>query len=144
MIRPRIALVLAIVILALPSQAATRARQPKASKRVTPSPPVFVLIHSPLVGPATWEGVAGEMRQRGIVVVVPSLKTVERTSVPFWKQHAESVKRALKNIPADRKVVLVAHSGAGMLLPAIRQVTGRRVAASFCRCDDSRKYEEQA
>jgi hypothetical protein len=63
------------------------------------------------------------------VVAVPSLKPVERTSVPFWKQHAESVKRALKNIPARRKLVLVAHSGTGMLLHAIRQVAGRRVAA---------------
>ena len=126
---PRIALVLAIVILALPSQAEIRTQRPKAIKRVTPSPPVFVLIHSPLVGPATWEVVANEMRHRGIIAVVPTLRTVERISVPFWKQHAESVKRALKNIPANRELVLVAHSGAGMLLPVIRQITGRRVAA---------------
>lgn len=93
------------------------------------SQPIFVLIHSPLVGPMTWQLVADEIRRRGLVVVVPTLQTDQESRVPFWKQHAESVRHALKNIPTNRAIILVAHSGAGMLLPAIRQVTGRRVAA---------------
>jgi hypothetical protein len=57
----RIALALAILTLALPSHAEIRTQQPKAIKRVTPSHPIFVLIHSPLVGSMTWQAVADEM-----------------------------------------------------------------------------------
>ena len=91
--------------------------------------PVFVLIHSPLVGPTTWQPVADEMRRRKLDVVVPTLESIEETSVPYWRQHAEGVRRALENVPRARPLILVAHSGGGMLLPAVRQVTGRPVAA---------------
>lgn len=91
--------------------------------------PVFVLIHSPLVGPATWQPVAEEMRRRKLDVVVPALESVEGISVPYWRQHAEAVLEAVKNVPADRPLILVAHSGGGMLLPVVRQFTGRHVAA---------------
>ncbi|HEX8650724.1 MAG TPA: alpha/beta fold hydrolase [Pyrinomonadaceae bacterium] len=91
--------------------------------------PVFVLIHSPLVGPTTWQLVADEMRRSKLNVVVPVLERVEGTNVPYWRQHAEAVLKALKNVPADRPLILVAHSGGGMLLPAVRHVTGRPVAA---------------
>ena len=82
---------------------------------------VFVLIHSPLVGPLTWKLVAEEMRQRGINVVIPALEDSPDSEEPFWKQHAESVAQALAQIPQDTSVILVAHSGAGPLLPSIRQ-----------------------
>jgi pimeloyl-ACP methyl ester carboxylesterase len=91
--------------------------------------PIFVLIHSPLVGPTTWQPVAEEMRRSKLDVVVPALKSVEGTNVPYWRQHAEEVLKALKDVPADRPLILVAHSGGGMLLPAVRQVAGRTVAA---------------
>lgn len=91
--------------------------------------PAFVLIHSPLVGPATWGAVAEEMRRRGIEVVVPAPGTIERSNVPYWTQHVQAVNEALENVPADQTSILVAHSGGGMLLPAVRQVTGRPVAA---------------
>jgi pimeloyl-ACP methyl ester carboxylesterase len=92
-------------------------------------PPVFVLIHSPLVGPTTWQPVADEMRRGKLDTVVPTLESAEGTNVPYWRQHAEGVIKALENVPSDRPLILVAHSGGGMLLPAIRQVTGRPVAA---------------
>ena len=82
---------------------------------------MFVLIHSPLVGPLTWSLVADEMRQRGLDVLVPHLEDFPDLNKPFWKQHAESVSRALSHISHETSLTLVAHSGAGPLLPAIRQ-----------------------
>ncbi|HET6823013.1 MAG TPA: hypothetical protein VFH34_10210 [Anaerolineales bacterium] len=82
---------------------------------------MFVLIHSPLVGPLTWSRVADEMRQRGLSMLVPNLEDVPDSNEPFWKQHAESVSRAVAHIPSETPLTLIAHSGAGPLLPAIRQ-----------------------
>ena len=81
---------------------------------------VYVLIHSPLVGGLTWTLVAEQMQQRGQSVVVPILSDLKISKEPYWKQHAESVAQALVNIPPETNVILVAHSGAGPLLPAIR------------------------
>jgi len=89
----------------------------------------YVLIHSPLVGPLTWELVRKELEQRGLDAVCPTLLDDPRSDQPFWKQQAESVAKSLLSIPAERRLVLVAHSGAGPLLPAIRQVLDRPVAA---------------
>ncbi|MDQ3742965.1 MAG: alpha/beta fold hydrolase [Acidobacteriota bacterium] len=69
------------------------------------------------------------MRRRKLDAVVPALESAEGTNVLYWKQHAEEVLKALENVSADRPLILVAHSGGGMLLPAVRQVTGRRVVA---------------
>jgi hypothetical protein len=83
---------------------------------------LFVLIHSPLVGPLTWSRVAGDMRQGGINVLVPVLEDSPDSKEPFWKQHASSVSQALAHVPNGTSLTLVAHSGAGPLLPAIRQL----------------------
>jgi hypothetical protein len=83
--------------------------------------PVYLLIHSPLVGGLTWSLVADEIRQRGHSTVVPTLVDSPESDKPFWKQHAESVTPALSQVPQNQKLVLVAHSGAGPLLPVIRQ-----------------------
>jgi hypothetical protein len=80
----------------------------------------FVLIHSPLVGPLTWSLVATEMRQRGLNVFVPTLRDSPGVNEPFWKQHLESVLQALVNVRKDTPLILIAHSGAGPLLPVIR------------------------
>ena len=85
-----------------------------------PSKHVYVLIHSPLVGPLTWSLVAGQMRRHGLDVMIPSLTDSPDSKEPYWKQHTESVAQALTNISKDIPVTLVAHSGAGPLLPAIR------------------------
>jgi hypothetical protein len=82
---------------------------------------MFVLIHSPLVGPLTWKLVADQMRRRNIEVSVPTLIDSSDSNQPFWKQHAASVSAALTQIPKNSFVTLIAHSGAGPLLPAIRQ-----------------------
>lgn len=82
---------------------------------------LYVLIHSPLVGALTWKLVAKQMKQRGIKVIVPILSDTPDSKEPFWKQHTESVRQALAHIPKSQSVTLVGHSGAGPLLPVIRQ-----------------------
>ena len=81
---------------------------------------VYVLIHSPLVGPLTWSRVAAELQSRGQDVLVPILEDSPQSTDPFWMQHAESVSRSLADFPRDTPLRLVAHSGAGPLLPVIR------------------------
>jgi pimeloyl-ACP methyl ester carboxylesterase len=90
---------------------------------------LWVLIHSPLVCPATWRLVADELRRRGEEVLVPTLSDSEEAAAPYWQQHADSVARALEATPAERPLILVGHSGAGPLLPAIRRRSTRPVAA---------------
>jgi hypothetical protein len=53
--------------------------------------------------------------------MVPILSDWKISKDPYWKQHAESVAQALVTLPPGTNVILVAHSGAGPLLPAIRQ-----------------------
>jgi hypothetical protein len=88
-----------------------------------------VLIHSPLVGPLTWQPVADELRRRGHAAIVPALREGERDVAPFWQQHADAVARALRAVAPDRALVLAGHSGAGPLLPAIRAALDHPVSA---------------
>jgi hypothetical protein len=75
----------------------------------------FVLVHSPLVGPTTWSLVADELGTRGVSVALPTLYQDE--GAPYWRLHAEAV--AAQVADAGRPLVLVGHSGACPLLPAI-------------------------
>jgi pimeloyl-ACP methyl ester carboxylesterase len=89
----------------------------------------FVLVPSPLVGPLTWSLVSDQIRQRGWDVMILALKDSPHAEEPFWKQHAESVSEVLAQIPDETRLILVAHSGAGPLLPAIRQLIPNPVRA---------------
>jgi hypothetical protein len=82
--------------------------------------PTFVLLHSPLVGPLTWQPVADVLRQLGTNAVVPTPGS-EGVSPPFWKRHAEAVAASRLRLPHAERIVLTAHSGAGPLLPAVRR-----------------------
>ena len=73
----------------------------------------FILVHSPLVGPVTWSWVARELQQRRHRVLVPSLKGAAISG--SWQR---CVDVAIREAPSET-VVLVGHSGAGPLLPAI-------------------------
>jgi hypothetical protein len=88
----------------------------------------WVLVHSPLVGPVTWSLVKPELEARGARVAVPELRDGD-PRLPYWKQHATSVGRALDAQQIEGPVVLVGHSGAGPLLPSIRQEADRQVGA---------------
>ncbi|MEJ1967859.1 MAG: hypothetical protein WDN03_04355 [Rhizomicrobium sp.] len=74
----------------------------------------LVLLHSPLVGPSTWQGVAARLAVRGHHVALPDLSAVMRGSGPFYAALAELAAAAITDTS-----VLVVHSGAGALVPAI-------------------------
>jgi hypothetical protein len=90
---------------------------------------VFLLVHSPLVGPFTWSRVGEELQARGYQVVVPTLTVDAAIDPPCWKQSVVSVARFLAKVPLDHSLVVVGHSGAGPLLPAICQEVNRSVSA---------------
>lgn len=85
----------------------------------------FVLIHSPLVGPLTWQNVTLALAARGKAAIVP---TLTNNAQPFWEHHARCIARAIREAQFDEKPILIAHSGAGVLLPAIRQTLGAPVS----------------
>lgn len=85
----------------------------------------FVLIHSPLVGPLTWKNVAQELAARGETAIVPILTN---DAQPFWQHHAMCIASAIRETSLGADPILVAHSGAGVLLPAIRQTLGTPVS----------------
>jgi hypothetical protein len=87
----------------------------------------FVLLHSPIVGPATWAPVASELAARGLRALVPDLGK-DWAATPYWERHVQRAVRPIHNIGPAEAVVLVAHSGAGPLLPAIGVASGRHVA----------------
>ncbi len=91
--------------------------------------PIFVLIHSPLVGPMTWEPVRVALRRRGVQAAAPALHDDPESDAPYWRQQVESVVEALRGAPAGQPLVLVGHSGAGALLPGLGAALGRPVAA---------------
>lgn len=81
--------------------------------------PLFALVHSPLTGPSAWEPVAGALRGRGVRVAVPTLGEAFAAGPPYHPAVAAAVGRRLA--AADGAVTLVAHSGAGALLPAVAE-----------------------
>jgi len=89
----------------------------------------YALIHSPLVGPLTWQLVYHEMEKRGLEAIMPTLTDHPNSTLPYWQQHAESLAKSLIRIPQNRRIVLVAHSGAGPLLPIIRQSAAHSIGA---------------
>jgi pimeloyl-ACP methyl ester carboxylesterase len=78
---------------------------------------VFIIIHSPLVGPSTWRPVARELERRGYDVVVPSLLGAAKAPPPQWRYCIDAVRAATSTL--SNSIALVGHSGGGLLLPAI-------------------------
>ena len=81
--------------------------------------PVYVLIHSPSVGPGTWAPVADRLRRSGHEVVVPSLLGVGDGGAPYWPRAVAAVRDALRQAGAGQPAVLVPHSNACLFLPLI-------------------------
>jgi pimeloyl-ACP methyl ester carboxylesterase len=78
----------------------------------------YVLVHSPLVGPATWRWVAAALAAAGHEAEVPDLRAAARTGEP--RAFVAAAVDAIGNGPAT----LVGHSGAGFFLPAIAEPLG--------------------
>lgn len=79
---------------------------------------IFLLVHSPLVGPASWRPVAEELGRRGFDARVPRLTPPIDAPSPWWRSAADEVAATVEPTGASG-VVLVAHSGAGPHLPAV-------------------------
>jgi pimeloyl-ACP methyl ester carboxylesterase len=79
----------------------------------------FVLIHSPSVGPRTWQPVAHRLAELGWEAAVPSLLQVAEEGPPYWPRVVDAVRAALGTARQGQGVVLVAHSNAGLFIPVI-------------------------
>ena len=105
--------------------------------------PLFVLIHAPLVGPMIWSPVAAVLRKQGYPVSLPVLTSARVPERLFWQQHAAAVAAAVEKTASEAaranasapRIVLVAHSGAGPLLPAARQAIGGLPVAAHILVD---------
>ncbi len=81
--------------------------------------PVFVLVHSPSVGPLTWAPVAARLDAQEFPSIVPSLIDVADSDPPFWPRVVEHVTAVMSRLDPDRQVLLVAHSNAGLFIPLL-------------------------
>jgi hypothetical protein len=79
--------------------------------------PRLVLLHSPLIGPLTWRGVAAELTRRGQTAEAPAWPKLSTIDEAYYAALADSLGASL----ADRSepLILVAHSGAGALVPSL-------------------------
>lgn len=84
------------------------------------------LIHAPLLGPASWRPVGHELTERGHAVVVPDLRDTLVPPDGWWER---AVELATGAAAADGDPdVLIAHSGAGVLLPLLAARAATRTA----------------
>jgi hypothetical protein len=72
----------------------------------------LLLVHSPLVGSATWDLVAADLIGHGCEAGVPDLTGTVMAGPPYCLRQAEVIARSASGRPA----VLIGHSGAGPLL----------------------------
>jgi hypothetical protein len=79
----------------------------------------FVLVHSPSVGPRTWQPVAHRLTALGREATVPSLLHVTDQGPPYWPRVVDAVRAGLDTAEQGQDLVLVAHSNAGLFLPVI-------------------------
>src|SRR4030095_1351868 len=79
----------------------------------------FVLIHSPSVGPRTWQPVAHRLTELGWEAIVPSLARCPARGPPYWPRVVDAVRAGLGTAEQGQGLVLVAHSNAGLFLPVI-------------------------
>jgi hypothetical protein len=92
---------------------------------------LFVLVHSPSVGPSSWTPVAQRLRAAGREVTVPSLLAVGEGGPPYWPRVVAAVADGLAGHDPGQPVVLVAHSNAGVFIPVIADGVGRPVQCSI-------------
>jgi hypothetical protein len=79
--------------------------------------PRFVLLHSPLLGPMAWRAVAVELARRGHAVATPAWPRFGGIASGFYAALADGLAREVAGEAGP--VILVAHSGAGALIPAL-------------------------
>ena len=84
----------------------------------------LLFVHSPVAGPTTWTGTAKVLQQKGFRCLVPDITGVTASGAPYYPALAAAAGAAVDD--RTDPVVLIAHSAAGALLPAIGDVFGAR------------------
>lgn len=87
----------------------------------------LVLVHSPLVGPATWSGVAPLLGDRGYDVRIADLRGTLADGPPYSLRQVDVIARCTAGEPA----ILIGHSGAGALLAPAGQAVGGALGYLF-------------
>jgi hypothetical protein len=79
---------------------------------------LFVLIHAPVLGPASWAPVAEELARRGHQVSIPSLAGFTAGGPPYTPPLLKQVRAQIQQARGQaERLVLVVHSGAGVFAP---------------------------
>jgi len=84
----------------------------------------LLFVHSPVVGPSTWTYTAEVLQENGFGCVVPDLTAVVTAGPPYYPKYAVAAAAAVDE--GTDPVVVVGHSAAGALLPAIAEAVGDR------------------
>src|SRR5438128_1618852 len=79
--------------------------------------PRFLLLGSPLLGPMIWRQVAAELAERRHAATVGAWPRLSGITEGFYEALADGLAESLGGLP--ERLVLVAHSGAGALMPAL-------------------------
>ncbi len=87
----------------------------------------LMLVHSPVVGPATWDLVAADLAGRGWQVGVPDLTGTVAAGPPYCARQAAVIARSASGQPA----ILIGHSGAGPLLAPAGALIGQVLGYIF-------------
>lgn len=86
--------------------------------------PTLLFVHSPVAGPSTWTCTAEILQDKGFSCVVPNLTHVARMGPPYYPKYAKAAAAAVDDIAET--VILIGHSAAGALLPAVAEAVGGR------------------
>jgi hypothetical protein len=74
----------------------------------------FVLLHSPLLGPSSWRATAAALAELGHVAETPAWPRLSTLGGDFYPELVRGLE-----VAGPDPVMLVAHSGAGALVPAL-------------------------
>ena len=84
----------------------------------------LLFVHSPVVGPSTWKYTAEVLQDNGFGCAVPDLTALATMDPPYYPKYATAAAAAVDGTSGP--VVVVGHSAAGALLPAIAEAVGDR------------------
>ncbi|MFZ5730918.1 MAG: hypothetical protein A2882_09700 [Phenylobacterium sp. RIFCSPHIGHO2_01_FULL_70_10] len=85
----------------------------------------FVLTHSPLLGPLSWQAVRDQLAARGHEARAPAWPRLAAMESDFYARLAAGLS---EQVGAGPPVLLVVHSGAGALAPALETALASPVA----------------
>jgi hypothetical protein len=80
-------------------------------------PTRLILAHSPFLGPSSWSAVARDLQRRGRTAEAPAWPSLSTIDGGFYRALAGGLAGAID--AGEGPAVLVAHSGAGALVPAV-------------------------